>query len=481
MDGTGTLTRDRDILDGHWDAERRVGWGRIKVGTVTRISSWKLKNGELSTADEEGMWLSDNITDSDCNFLLGNCTSETKPAGTLLIEQGRPNLVLLRCKTGTMKIQKTLSDGSKVHLAIVEPGTLLGETAALSVNIATADVICDTVCEVESVNINLLSTHLFHNPALCMRFYRHLARKMATILKGIHAPAKRGENRPKTRAPAHKPMDIESPHAKFNLSHNAVFFISTICTHHMFPKNRRGTLYLFDSMFVFESHSFGANEILQKPLSKFNDIVYKKDILTFHGKQKTKDLIFLGVKLDPVLVNSIWTEFTQKQDTGASKVLPKELKTDQTSKLIDMGKDDWKIVLGLAVEKKFNRGDYILKEGEERDVAILQLETGRVKITKSNEDGTQKVIGMAEAGGQDPPLFGEMSFVESTSGRASASANIIADSDDVTFSILEGVKLFCLFVAQPQMAGRFYSFLANLVARRVAEREAAALDLRINK
>jgi hypothetical protein len=81
-----------------------------------------------------------------------------------------------------MKIQKTLSDGSKVHLAIVEyvlfpllyltwfrPGTLLGETAALSVNIATADVICDTVCEVESVNINLLSTHLFHNPALCMR------------------------------------------------------------------------------------------------------------------------------------------------------------------------------------------------------------------------------------------------------------------------------------------------------------------------
>jgi hypothetical protein len=65
---------------------------------------------------------------------------------------------------------------------------------------------------------------------------------------------------------------------------------------------------------------------------------------------------------------------------------------------------------------------------------------------------------MAEAGGQDPPLFGEMSFVESTSGRASASANIIADSDDVTFSILEGVKLFCLFVAQPQMAGRFYRY-----------------------
>jgi hypothetical protein len=67
MDGTGTLTRDRDILDGHWDAERRVGWGRIKVGTVTRISSWKLKNGELSTADEEGMWLSDvcHVTDWD--------------------------------------------------------------------------------------------------------------------------------------------------------------------------------------------------------------------------------------------------------------------------------------------------------------------------------------------------------------------------------------------------------------------------------
>lgn len=94
--------------------------------------------------------------------------------------------------------------------------------------------------------------------------------------------------------------------------------------------------------------------------------------------------------------------------TLQSKVLPKELKADQASKLIDMGKDDWKVVLGLAVERKFNRGDYILKvclshlvsglshpvqEGEERDVAILQLETGRVKITKSNEDGTQKVIG----------------------------------------------------------------------------------------
>lgn len=59
MHGSGVLTRERDILDGHWDAERKVGWGRIKVGPVTRISSWKLKNGELSTADEEGMWLSD--------------------------------------------------------------------------------------------------------------------------------------------------------------------------------------------------------------------------------------------------------------------------------------------------------------------------------------------------------------------------------------------------------------------------------------
>lgn len=76
---------------------------------------------------------------------------------------------------------------------------------------------------------------------------------MATILKGIHAPARRGENKPKTRAPIAKAPEIESPHAKFNLPHNTVFFISTICTHQMFPKNRRGTLYLFDSHIVFES------------------------------------------------------------------------------------------------------------------------------------------------------------------------------------------------------------------------------------
>jgi hypothetical protein len=39
-----------------------------------------------------------------------------------------------------------------------------------------------------------------------------------------------------------------------------------------------------------------------------------------------------------------------------------------------MGKDDWKIVLGLAVEKKFNRGDYILKVSQKEFVFAHNLE-----------------------------------------------------------------------------------------------------------
>lgn len=67
-----------------------------------------------------------------------------------------------------------------------------------------------------------------------------------------------------------------------------------------------------------------------------------------------------------------------------------------------------------------------------------------------------------ESGG----LFGEMSFLYS----GCATASIMAE-ERVKIAVLEQKALYVLFVKYPHLAGRFYSYLANILAVRLSERE----------
>jgi len=55
-------------------------------------------------------------------------------------------------------------------------------------------------------------------------------------------------------------------------------------------------------------------------------------------------------------------------------------------------------------------------------------------------------------------LFGEMSFLEG----GAATASVIADEDAVDMYIIEGYFINIVFVKYPDLAGRFYCYIASV-------------------
>jgi len=68
---------------------------------------------------------------------------------------------------------------------------------------------------------------------------------------------------------------------------------------------------------------------------------------------------------------------------------------------------------------------------------------------------------------EEGQTFGEVSFLLS----GGASASVIADSANVEVYILEGYYINILFGIQPELAGRFYKYLAYTLQRRIRSRE----------
>ena len=66
-------------------------------------------------------------------------------------------------------------------------------------------------------------------------------------------------------------------------------------------------------------------------------------------------------------------------------------------------------------------------------------------------------------------LFGEMSFLEG----GGATASVITDSDTVEMYILEGHFINIVFVKHPDLSGRFFAYLASVIAERLNSREKA--------
>jgi CRP-like cAMP-binding protein len=63
--------------------------------------------------------------------------------------------------------------------------------------------------------------------------------------------------------------------------------------------------------------------------------------------------------------------------------------------------------------------------------------------------------------------FGEISFLIGGNG---ASAFVVAE-EEVELTVIEGYYINALFNVNPQFAGRFYKYLAFLLAHRIKQRQ----------
>jgi len=88
---------------------------------------------------------------------------------------------------------------------------------------------------------------------------------------------------------------------------------------------------------------------------------------------------------------------------------------------------------------------------------LFYIISGSCKVVKEN-----RIISIIEL----DSIFGEVSFLEG----CPATATVIA-CEELEVNIIEAYYLHVLFQYQPQVAGRFYHYLASVLSKRITERE----------
>lgn len=262
-----------------------------------------------------------------------------------------------------------------------------------------------------------------------------------------------------------------------------------------------GRLYLFQHCLCFESDVFGTAQADKFPLDQVSDLELDKKTLKFVHAAKKHTYINLretdkfGSALLPIWQSLHGDQPAQDKDAKKS-TKGKEKEKDKKGKeltrsnagsnanadpsaAVTMGPDDWALLLEVpppllllllvllllpllqgAKLVGFADGEYVIKEGMQHH-RIYQVASGKC-IIKKNTDQGEITLGQMEEGA----LFGEMTFLE----KGNATASIIA-SGDVQIYIIEGYFINILFVDYPDLAGRFYSYLATVLAQRLSDRE----------
>lgn len=131
---------------------------------------------------------------------------------------------------------------------------------------------------------------------------------------------------------------------------------------------------------------------------------------------------------------------------------------------------DWTLILKGARTTTFKKDDMVMKEGE-ATTRVFQLVAGECRFEKVFE-GESRVLGKMSLseGSSTDNMFGEISFLEG--GKASAS--VVCNKDDTSIAIIEDYWLDVVFSYYPEIAGKFYHYLANVLSKRLKQRESAA-------
>eukprot|EP01125_Pyxidicula_operculata_P003980 TRINITY_DN1561_c0_g1_i1.p1 TRINITY_DN1561_c0_g1~~TRINITY_DN1561_c0_g1_i1.p1 ORF type:complete len:665 (+),score=215.25 TRINITY_DN1561_c0_g1_i1:185-1996(+) len=279
--------------------------------------------------------------------------------------------------------------------------------------------------------------------------------------------------------------------SKFQLKPEESLLDETECSGSSFRSLLKvyGKLYLFDNYICFESSVFGQEQLEVIPFSKVSALNITSDSIKVEAKGKK--ISFHQIKnFDrftqnltttwcDVRLRKLRTELSREDSTLLLQLPSKKMREGR----IQMRETDWDTVLsgGGAKLETFKNGDPIILEGNDNP-NIYQIAQGQCVIKKSKRDGDEdgggggeddsssssnsasnstQVLGHLQSGS----LFGELTFLN----QVKASVSVYAASPEVYVYIIEGSFINSLFVDQPQLAGRFYSYMASILAVRLKD------------
>jgi hypothetical protein len=235
-------------------------------------------------------------------------------------------------------------------------------------------------------------------------------------------------------------------------------------------------LHLFDTMLAFTYKLFGLNQRVVAPWALVQHVEQAPTQISLHvtnerdGAVDRYVLVFDTAELTREVFSTIQSLMggggSGSRPTGKAPIADEssaELYVDlapRDSSLL-LNSADWRLVFESATSQEFRAGDVVLGEGEQYQ-RIYQIGDGTCSV---------RVGGRHVADMKAGDVFGELSFLLG----GGASASIVAESETVTVIFVERVRLQRLFDANPQLAGKFYKFVALFMAKRLREREAKLL------
>lgn len=223
------------------------------------------------------------------------------------------------------------------------------------------------------------------------------------------------------------------------------------------------TIYVTQESICFSSKLFGFKKKVAIPMDSITDIEkVKQSIVIKAGNKSHRFISFKALDEAFNLLKSIWQQCSKKDTRIVKRRIEYEINEEQRPSF-DLTENDWELILRGANIVSYNKGDFIINEGDSFQ-RIFQLVRGSAKIEKKQRDGSSLMIGLLT---KDDSVFGEISFIEG----GVTSASIVANEDNTEVYIIEGYFLNVLFERNPGLSGRFYHYLAKLLAKRIKNRE----------
>jgi CRP-like cAMP-binding protein len=126
---------------------------------------------------------------------------------------------------------------------------------------------------------------------------------------------------------------------------------------------------------------------------------------------------------------------------------------------------DWNLLTKGAKRVKLARDEAVVREGDVYQ-CVYQIASGQCRVTARS--------GSVLATLHEGEVFGEISFVQRSA--TGASATVIADGGDVELIVLEGYYVYAASQENAGFGGRFFRYLATVLAQRIQKRESVLFE-----
>jgi len=426
--------------------------------------------------------------------------ARTYADGEVVIEEGKASDAAIFIKKGTVSVKKGGPAGKEV--AKRGKGDLIGEMTLLLGDVPGVSIFAEGPVETLVVQHAALTESLISDPKNSARIFKMMATTMSDRI-GEASAKMRAEvvaKNASSKAPKKAPQDATTLNVNkyrqlFGLPKDAGLLKKTTCSMRKEANALKDANVQFGDLYVFEAHLcfdwkvFGFHKQQVLSLTEVMAILKSSEqpnTVEVQGKGYSYELTLpedfeevsntmeaarrqtTARALQQASAQSSGNKIYEEVDSAVAEAFMasagnkgrRESSTQANALNLDLTEEDWSTLMRGAKQRKYKKGDYVLREGAPTQ-AIYQILQGSLRVELQLKDQPTAVV-VGHRGPGD--MFGETSLLKNSP----ATASIVNDSEEAVLVCIEGTYLDELFHSHPKLPGRFFAFLAKYMATRLS-------------